>query len=396
MSSDKVKISPVSGSLIKERLLDQLIRHGYPTLIAAQCVAVLVYLALSPFSQSSFLMIWISVLTLVSIIRFFSLIVSSRRFSRGNIKWIARYQVLGALLGGITWSVLIFAYNPVQPLFAQLFLLVILVGLPASSLASNAVYLPAFLAFVLPIMGSLVFWAQVFTTSFRAEFTIVSVIYTALIVVIARQYAANMRNSIERSEENKILVRQIKAVNAKLLQLAYKDPLTSLSNRRQFEENASRLLEQLDGATSSIALMLVDVDNFKQVNDNYGHEAGDELLREISERIKASSRESEMIVQAEVARIGGDEFIIVYSLDAQSTGIEALAQRILHEITQPMALADKSFKPSVSIGIALAPKHASKIKDLVRVADAAMYKAKKSGGHRVEIAADNTAPFLTE
>ncbi|MCP5445585.1 MAG: diguanylate cyclase [Chromatiaceae bacterium] len=394
MSSTALHTALVNGALIKERLLDQLMRHGYPTLVAAQCVALLVFLALSPFSEGGFLTIWIVLFTLVSVVRYIGLIISRDRFKRDNIKPIARYQVLGALLGGTIWSALVFTYNPAQPLFAQLFLLVILVGLPAGSLASNAVYLPAFLAFALPIMGSLVFWALVHTTSFRTEFTIVSVIYAALILIIARQYAANMRNSIERSEENKILVREIKAVNAKLLQLAYKDPLTSLSNRRQFEENAARLLEQLSGTASSMALLLIDVDNFKQVNDTYGHEAGDELLRELSSRIKSSSRESEMIAQVEVARIGGDEFIIVYHLDAKSTGIEALSQRILHEISLPMELAGKTFQPSVSIGIALAPKHAAKIKDLVRVADVAMYQAKKAGGSRAVIATGKIAPFL--
>lgn len=191
--------------MIRERLLDQLIHHGFPTLIAAQCVGFLVYLALSPFSEGRFLTVWIVLFTLVSVVRYIGLIISRRRFKRDNIKLIARYQVLGALLGGIIWSTLVLTYNPAEPLFAQLFLLLILVGLPAGSLASNAVYLPAFLGFGLPIMGSLVFWAQIYTTSFRTKFTIVSVIYSALILVIARQYAANMRNSIERSEENKVL-----------------------------------------------------------------------------------------------------------------------------------------------------------------------------------------------
>lgn len=390
MPSDAVKVSLVSQPFIRERLLDQLIRHGYPTLIAAQCVGFLVYLTLSPFSESRFLTIWLAVLTTVNVIRYFSLIISRRHFSRDNIKRIAHYQVFGALLGGFIWSTLILIYDPAHPLFAQLFLLLIVVGMPAGSLASNAVYFPVFLAFGLPIMGSMIYWAQILTPGFQTEFTIASMIYSALILLIARQYAENMRNSIERSEENKVLVREIKAVNAKLLQLAYKDPLTSLSNRRQFEENASRLLEQLDTGSSSMALMLVDVDDFKQVNDTFGHEAGDQLLREISNRIKSSSRESEMIAQVEVARIGGDEFIIVYHLDAESSGVEALAQRILHEISLPMELAGQFFKPSVSIGIALAPKHAAKIKDLVRVADVAMYQAKKAGGNRVRIAAENT------
>jgi len=391
--SDSAKLPLVEKALIRERLLDQLIRHGFPTLIAAQCVGFLAYLVLSPFSENRFLDIWIAVFTLLTIIRYLSLIFSRRRFSRSNITWIAYFQVIGAIVGGLTWAALIFTYDPVQPLFAQLFLLLIIVGMPAASLASNAIYLPVFLAFSLPILGSMVLWTIVFTSSFQTEFTIVAMIYSVLILIIARQYAANMRNSIERGEENKILVREIKAANTKLLQLAYKDPLTSLSNRRQFEENASRLTEQLEKTSSSLALMLIDVDDFKQVNDTFGHEAGDELLREISRRIKSFSRESEIFDQEEAARIGGDEFIIVYHLDAGATGIEELGQRILHEISMPMDLSGKPFKPSVSIGIAIAPQHATKIKDLVRVADAAMYRRKKAGGNGVYFATGKSALF---
>lgn len=248
-------------------------------------------------------------------------------------------------------------------------------------------YFPTFVAFALPILGSLIIWVLFFSTNLESEFAVVLAVYTALILFIARQYGANIRNTIEREEENKILVREIRAANAKLLQLAYKDPLTNLSNRRQFEENAAQWMEQLSGSSFSLALMLVDVDNFKQVNDTFGHEAGDELLKEISNRIRSASRESEMIAQVEVARIGGDEFIIVYHLDASARGLDKLSRRILHEITQPTMLADRSFTPSVSIGIALAPAHASKIKDLVRVADVAMYQAKKAawqqGGNRL-------------
>jgi len=319
--SDSAKLPLVEKALIRERLLDQLIRHGFPTLIAAQCVGFLAYLVLSPFSENRFLDIWIAVFTLLTIIRYLSLIFSRRRFSRSNITWIAYFQVIGAIVGGLTWAALIFTYDPVQPLFAQLFLLLIIVGMPAASLASNAIYLPVFLAFSLPILGSMVLWTIVFTSSFQTEFTIVAMIYSVLILIIARQYAANMRNSIERGEENKILV------------------------------------------------------------------------REISRRIKSFSRESEIFDQEEAARIGGDEFIIVYHLDAGATGIEELGQRILHEISMPMDLSGKPFKPSVSIGIAIAPQHATKIKDLVRVADAAMYRRKKAGGNGVYFATGKSALF---
>lgn len=384
----------VNSPLIKERLVDQLIRHSFSTFIASQFIAFLVFLTLLPYTEKEFITSWIVAFTSVTIVRYVNLIISKRNLIQGNIERIANYHTLGALFGGITWSVLILAYDAAQPLFPQLLIILVISGMPAASLASNAVYFPTFVAFALPILGSLIIWVLFFSTNLESEFAVVLAVYTALILFIARQYGANIRNTIEREEENKILVREIRAANAKLLQLAYKDPLTNLSNRRQFEENAAQWMEQLSGSSFSLALMLVDVDNFKQVNDTFGHEAGDELLKEISNRIRSASRESEMIAQVEVARIGGDEFIIVYHLDASARGLDKLSRRILHEITQPTMLADRSFTPSVSIGIALAPAHASKIKDLVRVADVAMYQAKKAGGNRVEIASDDTTTIL--
>ncbi len=110
-----------------------------------------------------------------------------------------------------------------------------------------------------------------------------------------------------------------------------------------------------------------------------GHEAGDQLLKEVSNRISSSSRQSELIAQshAEAARIGGDEFVIMYHLDSAESEIHELAERILHDISEPLALNNTIFKPSVSIGVALAPQHATKIKELLHLADKAMYSAKK-------------------
>ena len=95
MSSDSPKASLVNRALIRERLLDQLIRHGYPTLIAIQCVGFLVYLALAPFSDGNCMTMWIVVFTTVNAGRFVSLTLSRRHFCRDNINRIADYQVLG-------------------------------------------------------------------------------------------------------------------------------------------------------------------------------------------------------------------------------------------------------------------------------------------------------------
>ena len=111
-------------------------------------------------------------------------------------------------------------------------------------------------------------------------------------------------------------------------------------------------------------------------------------MKEISKRIVTSSRQSELIIQGqlEAARIGGDEFIIMYQITPNDSDIKKLAGRVLARLTEPMQLDNKTFKPSVSIGIALAPQDATKIEELVSVADSAMYRAKHAGGNRYHIA----------
>ncbi len=383
------QLTGVDKQFIRLKLIDQLLRHAVPTLIAGQGVALLAYWALRSGSQNVFMDGWIIVFTMISIGRFISLTINRRNFSPGNIKVIARDYQIGAFAGGLVWASLIVSFDSASPLFSQLFLLVTLVGMPAASLASNAIYLPVFLAFSCPVFLALIFWSLFFSPGHQLEFSLMASVYAALIVYVANQYYSSFKNTIRQEQENQILVREIKTANMKLLNLAYKDPLTNLSNRRQFEENSELLMQQLGTISTSLVLMLVDLDNFKTVNDSLGHEAGDQLLKEVSNRIKSSSRESELVAQshAGAARIGGDEFVIMYHLDFAEADIHGLARRILRDISEPFALVeDTMFSPSVSIGIALAPQHASTIKELLRVADSAMYRAKEAGGNQFSIA----------
>lgn len=382
------KIIRPNDQLIRAKIIAQLLRHSPSTLIASQGVACLTYLVLKPESKDIFIHGWIIIFVLIFIARTANAIIERNRFDKFNIESITRRYQVGAFCGGLMWAVLIFAYDPTASQFAQLFLLVTLVGMPAASLASNAFYFPIFLTFATPILMSLMIWSVFLSQANQLAFFLMASIYSILIIYVAKQYSTNIKHSIEREEENKILVREIKAVNLQLQKLAYEDPLTKLSNRRQFEENAELLLLELDKRATSLILMLLDIDNFKTVNDTFGHEVGDSLLKEISDRIKVSSRQSELIAQshAESARIGGDEFVIMYDLNTKDIGVHELAKRILHTITQPVLLGDKTFKPSVSIGIAIAPKHARHIKELLRIADFAMYRAKEAGGDQFMIA----------
>jgi diguanylate cyclase (GGDEF)-like protein len=387
MSETEYAQSQLELRKIESLLVEELLNHSLLTLITSYGVALLIYWVLHASSESQFANYWICLFSLLALLRYGHLSYSRKIITQHTAATIARQYLVGALASGLVWASLIFAYDVSQPLHVQLFLLITLVGMPMASMASNAFYLPVFLGFGLPILLALLLWAVYLSPAFHLEFSIMGILYAILVVSIAKRYFLTLKNSIQRGEENQRLIREVKEANAKLIHLAYHDPLTNLSNRRQFEENAQRLLSDPGNVLYSLALMLVDVDDFKIVNDTLGHKHGDRLLQEISGRIRTVSRQSELIMQTQVeaARIGGDEFIIMYHMDSRDAEIEILAQRVLNTLTAPMLLGDAQFKPSVSIGIALAPRHATRIEDLMSLADTAMYKAKQAGGNRYKI-----------
>ena len=139
---------------------------------------------------------------------------------------------------------------------------------------------------------------------------------------------------------------------------------------------------------SIIALLLIDIDEFKQINDTHGHKAGDNLLKSVAMRILTASRESELILSKryKAARIGGDEFLVLYQIPKEeASAVQSIANRIHNKISATVSLGENTLKPSLSIGIALSPQHSNNINQLIDFADKAMYQAKFSGGNCVVV-----------
>ncbi|MFO1036724.1 MAG: GGDEF domain-containing protein [Geminicoccaceae bacterium] len=159
--------------------------------------------------------------------------------------------------------------------------------------------------------------------------------------------------------------------------MALHDPLTALPNRRLFQDRLERALAAIRRDEGRVALLLIDLDWFKDVNDRLGHAAGDDLLREVAGRFLASLRETDT-----VARIGGDEFAVVQTGLNQPDGASRLADRLIQRLTAPFDLADGSANIGCSIGIAIAPWDGTDATSMLRRADAALYAAKKAGRGR--------------
>ncbi len=155
------------------------------------------------------------------------------------------------------------------------------------------------------------------------------------------------------------------------------DKLTGLPNRNMFHDRLSQEINKSKRAGQSLALLLIDLDEFKEVNDTLGHDTGDVLLQEVAYRIKECIRESDT-----VARLGGDEFIIILSELPDNTKVENIAQLIMNKLTEVFYIKDEAVHVSGSIGITLYPSDATDIDVLMKNADQAMYEAKKKGRNR--------------
>ena len=174
-------------------------------------------------------------------------------------------------------------------------------------------------------------------------------------------------------------VTALREAQARIAHLATHDALTGLANRETFGAHAARACADAEAGGAARALLLLDLDGFKQVNDSLGHGVGDELLAAVASVLTRAAPEGGL-----VARLGGDEFAILYAPGAPS-GPETLAQAIAAALAAPFALGEHQARIGVSIGIALSPEHAVAPRDLARKGDLALYRAKEGGGGRVVV-----------
>jgi diguanylate cyclase (GGDEF)-like protein len=162
---------------------------------------------------------------------------------------------------------------------------------------------------------------------------------------------------------------------AELTRQAYHDALTGLPNRTHLLDRAEREVDIAMATGGRIALLLLDLDGFKRVNDTVGHHAGDALLQAVGQRLQAAVRDNDV-----VARLGGDEFAVLLTRNPDENSAATIAGRIHERLRQPYDIDGGKVHVGASIGIALFPSDAGDMATLMRGADAAMYQAKRNGG----------------
>jgi diguanylate cyclase (GGDEF)-like protein len=200
------------------------------------------------------------------------------------------------------------------------------------------------------------------------EVTVQALVEIGALLVVAVGAAVAWRRHQAR-------LRQADEVQQQLYHLAHHDILTDLPNRNLFSDRLEQALARSRRDEEAVAVHFIDIDDFKKVNDSYGHDVGDDLIRQLAERLRQSVRETDT-----VSRWGGDEFVIVQGGLKNREGVQILVRKIIKAAEKPVVLAGVEYQPQVSVGTALFPDDTDDADVLLNFADAAMYEAKQRGG----------------
>jgi diguanylate cyclase (GGDEF)-like protein len=202
---------------------------------------------------------------------------------------------------------------------------------------------------------------------------------------------AMLRHRIQYAWRSSAAIESLRRNEEKLIKLAYRDTMTGLLNRLSFKIILKKALEQAERYNRLMAVMFLDLDRFKRINDSLGHNVGDQLLQGVAERILDSMRKSDCASRFSdfannmVSRLGGDEFTILLTEIRHSQDAAKVARRILKSLSRPFVLADREIFVTASIGITIYPDDGLDVDTLLKNADTAMYNAKDQGRNNFQL-----------
>lgn len=349
------------------------------------CSTMVVIFSLYANTDITILFTWYFAFIMVVLARIilYKLFIERTR-KKTHIKIWRNLFTVGALLGGIMWGFTGTSFFlPVHASLEQTFILVILAGITAGAVPLNSHISETAIVFLLAALLPLVvhFFSFSNTLYLLFDFTIL-VFATSLILLVFRTHRFIYDALYLRFENDDLLIElksakeQLEITNKRLQQEATHDPLTHVANRHLFEVILQDAINQAERKKQNLALFYIDLDKFKEVNDTYGHHAGDQLLLVVIARIKNILRDTDT-----VARLGGDEITIILENATHLEKIAEIADRICKSIAKPIKVDGTDTHVFASIGISMYPSDGTDIKNLIAVADKAMYFVKENGGN---------------
>ena len=373
------------------------------------------------------LIFWILSITLIAcsrilIAKYYSIDQSSNFKHLRQKTWRDIY-IASSLLTGTTWGMLILYLTPETGPIMVSMMYITLAAVMAGSITVLTVIFSAFFAYVTPIFLSIFILSISMSAKQFLFISIASVIYYIFIIsagrlinkrftqsftlhiennelisrlheqIIQKQiaqqelldYQQQLEETVEQrtrelSEANETLIDEInerRRIESNLKHIAHHDVLTNLPNRLLLDARLNHAIERAKRSNRHVAVMFIDLDHFKNINDSLGHDVGDQLLVSISQRLSNCVREGDT-----VARLGGDEFIIIIEQVQDIADLDILLKKIMKVTSQTVSVNDHDLSTSASIGISVFPDDGSNAEQLMRNADAAMYHVKENGRHK--------------
>jgi diguanylate cyclase (GGDEF)-like protein len=377
-TGESAVVGPVSGA-ITHRVFAERLSLFFRSLLLSNSVVIansllLAYILQTPENRRT-VILWAGVSLTVALFRFTTLLRYSRqdfatREDRAG-QW-HREILFGVALSGATWGAAGYLLFDLSDVVNQSFLAFVLAGMCAGAIVSLSAFFEAAATFL--VLSLLPFFLRLLQelNPDTAVMAVMVLLYLSMMLVFARRVnqtvISGLQMSYLRSDAEATIERQ-----------ALYDDLTGLPNRRLLQDRLARTAARSRRHETHAALLFLDLDFFKRVNDGFGHAVGDEMLVEVARRISSRLREEDT-----AARLGGDEFVALLEdlsgdLDSVLSLVRRRGEELRSSIEAPMNLSGNQLHVTVSIGVSLLPGDTDNSEDLLKHADTAMYRAKDEG-----------------
>ncbi|MGQ3890772.1 GGDEF domain-containing protein [Legionella sp. CNM-4043-24] len=351
----------------------------FNVILAVFMSASMIYNQVAP----GLVMAWLSAVAAITLIRWG---YSQHVIRRGYDKSKTRSQ-LGVFLfltgcTGLIWSICYFIFISQVPGMHEAIIILVLGGMSAGAIASLSVYLPAYYTYLLPMFLPIIAYNFYPLEFERTLMAIMYLLFVIMLMITARINSSLLHKTFELSEEKDRLINELKVTNQKLEHsveeikiMSITDSLTGLFNRRYFDSMLKNEISRAKRNSHSLSLILIDVDNFKYINDTFGHPCGDDFLVYVADSLKLSIRRSNDII----FRLGGDEFAAILSNMSPEDSI-SMCSYIQNQFSRNNQHENVTLSMSV---VSILSNYTSAPESIISTADQALYQAKENGKNQI-------------
>jgi len=370
--------------LVRAEKLALLYRQSYPAIFVSLFSCLLLSAILWPVQQKEVLISWILILSLTTVVRIILFIRYYNIKPQGEdiLGWEKPYFI-SLFLSSITWGIGAVYIMPIDSQVHQVLIYYFLIGMCGGAISVYSTHGVMSLVTITCLLLPVTAWFLLQHNLLPVGAALGAIIFYISVLRAGKILSSALDHSLSLAHELKNLTLELSIAKEKAETMALVDELTNLNNRRAFYEKGKVLVDDSQRNNENLSIILMDIDDFKKVNDTLGHAAGDAVLVQVGSRLKQSTRNADLC-----ARIGGEEFGIIVKTSGTS-GTVHLAEKLRKEISEtPFIFNNKDISLSASFGVA---EGKSDLDTLFNRADTAMYKAKEEGRNRVVVYDNCTA-----